>query len=54
MKAVILAGGFRTRLARQYSIKGNPMVEIEGQTIFWNLMKMYSAHGLNNFITCLG
>jgi glucose-1-phosphate cytidylyltransferase len=54
MKAVILAGGFGTGLARQPGIKGNPMVEIGGQTIFWNLMKMYSAHGLNNFITFLG
>jgi glucose-1-phosphate cytidylyltransferase len=54
MKVVILAGGLGTRLSEETSIKPKPMVEIGGRPILWHIMKMYSAHGLNEFIICLG
>jgi glucose-1-phosphate cytidylyltransferase len=54
MKVVILAGGFGTRLAEETGIKPKPMVEIGGMPILWHIMKIYSAHGLNDFIICLG
>ncbi len=53
-KAVILAGGLGTRLAEETSIKPKPMVEIGGRPVLWHIMKMYSNHGINNFIICLG
>jgi glucose-1-phosphate cytidylyltransferase len=53
-KAVILAGGLGTRLAEETSIKPKPMVEIGGWPILWHIMKMYSNHGINEFIVCLG
>lgn len=53
-KAVILAGGLGTRLAEETSLRPKPMVEIGGQPILWHIMKLYSAHGVNEFIVCLG
>lgn len=54
MKVVILAGGYGTRLSEETSLKPKPMVEIGGKPILWHIMKMYSAHGLNDFVICLG
>jgi glucose-1-phosphate cytidylyltransferase len=54
MKAVILAGGLGTRLAEETSVRPKPMVEIGGRPIIWHIMKIYSAHGVNDFIVCLG
>jgi glucose-1-phosphate cytidylyltransferase len=54
MKAVILAGGLGTRLSEETSLKPKPMVEIGGKPILWHIMKIYSAHGINDFIICLG
>jgi glucose-1-phosphate cytidylyltransferase len=54
MKVVLLAGGLGTRLAEETQVKPKPMVEIGGQPILWHIMKMYSQHGLNDFIICLG
>ncbi len=54
MKAVILAGGFGTRLAEETARIPKPMVEIGGRPILWHIMKIYSAHGINDFIICLG
>jgi glucose-1-phosphate cytidylyltransferase len=54
MKAVILAGGLGTRLAEETSIKPKPMVEIGGRPILWHILKIYSAHGLNDFVICAG
>ena len=54
MKAVILAGGLGTRLSEETSVKPKPMVEIGGKPILWHIMKMYSAHGINEFIVCCG
>jgi len=54
MKAVILAGGLGTRLSEETSIKPKPMVEVGGQPILWHIMKIYAAHGVNDFIICCG
>lgn len=54
MKAVILAGGLGTRLSEETIVKPKPMVEIGGKPILWHIMKMYSAHGINDFIICCG
>jgi glucose-1-phosphate cytidylyltransferase len=54
MKVVILAGGLGTRLSEETAIRPKPMVEIGGKPILWHIMKMYSAHGLNDFIICCG
>ena len=54
MKAVILAGGLGTRLSEETSLKPKPMVEIGGKPILWHIMKMYSSHGINDFIICCG
>ncbi len=54
MKTVILAGGLGTRLGEETSVRPKPMVEIGGNPIIWHIMKIYSAHGLNDFIVCLG
>lgn len=54
MKAVILAGGLGTRLSEETTVKPKPMVEIGGKPILWHIMKVYSAHGINEFIICLG
>ncbi len=54
MKAVILAGGLGTRLAEETHLKPKPMIEIGGKPILWHIMKIYSAHGINEFISCAG
>jgi len=54
MKAVILAGGLGSRLSEETDIKPKPMVEIGGKPILWHVMKIYSSHGINEFIICLG
>jgi len=54
MKAVVLAGGFGTRLSEETRTKPKPMVEIGDKPILWHIMKIYSAHGINDFIICLG
>jgi len=54
MKAVILAGGLGTRLSEETSIRPKPMVEIGGKPILWHIMKMYSSHGINDFVICCG
>lgn len=54
MKAVILAGGLGTRLAEETSVRPKPMVEIGGFPVLWHIMKLYGAHGINDFIICLG
>ncbi|MBX2836333.1 MAG: glucose-1-phosphate cytidylyltransferase [Gammaproteobacteria bacterium] len=53
-QAVILAGGLGTRLAEETSLRPKPMVEIGGRPILWHIMKVYSAHGINDFIICCG
>lgn len=54
MKVVILAGGLGTRISEESHLKPKPMIEIGGKPILWHIMKIYSAHGLNDFIICLG
>ncbi len=54
MKAVILAGGYGTRLSEETHSRPKPMVEIGGRPMLWHIMKMYSAHDVNDFIICCG
>jgi glucose-1-phosphate cytidylyltransferase len=54
MKAIILAGGFGTRISEETDLKPKPMVEIGGKPILWHIMKTYSAHGVNDFVICCG
>src|SRR5256885_2091570 len=54
MKVVILAGGLGTRLREETDYRPKPMVEIGGKPILWHIMKMYSAHGINDFVVCCG
>ena len=54
MKAVILTGGQGTRLSEETTVRPKPMVEIGGKPILWHIMKIYSAHGINEFVICLG
>ncbi|MGZ5280312.1 MAG: glucose-1-phosphate cytidylyltransferase, partial [Pseudobdellovibrionaceae bacterium] len=54
MKAVILAGGLGTRISEESHLKPKPMIEIGGKPVLWHLMKIYSAHGINDFIICCG
>lgn len=54
MKAVILAGGLGTRISEETNLKPKPMVEIGGKPILWHILKMYSTHGVNDFIICCG
>ncbi len=54
MKAMILAGGFGTRLAEETDVRPKPMVEIGGRPIIWHIMKHYAYHGINEFVICLG
>ena len=54
MKAVILAGGLGTRLSEETSTLPKPMVEIGGKPILWHIMKIYSHHGINDFVICCG
>ena len=54
MKAVILAGGLGTRISEESSLRPKPMIEIGGRPILWHIMKIYSAHGVKDFIVCCG
>lgn len=54
MKAVILAGGMGTRIMEESALKPKPMIEIGGRPILWHIMKMYSAHNINEFVICCG
>jgi len=54
MKAVILAGGLGTRISEETDLKPKPMISIGGMPILWHIMKMYSHHGINEFIVCCG
>lgn len=54
MKAVILAGGYGTRISEETHLKPKPMVEVGGKPLLWHIMKIYSAHGVNDFIICCG
>jgi len=54
MKAVILAGGLGTRISEETDVKPKPMIEVGGKPILWHIMKMYSSHGVNDFIICCG
>ena len=53
-KAVILAGGLGTRISEETHLKPKPMVEIGGKPILWHILKIYSAHGINEFVICCG
>src|ERR1041385_3882029 len=54
MKVAILAGGTGSRLSEETETKPKPMVEIGGRPILWHIMKIYSAHGINDFVICAG
>ncbi len=54
MKAVILAGGLGTRISEETHLKPKPMIEVGGKPILWHIMKMYAAHGVNDFVICCG
>lgn len=54
MKAVILAGGLGTRISEETHLKPKPMIEIGGKPVLWHIMKLYSHHGINDFIICCG
>ncbi len=54
MKAVILAGGLGTRISEESHLKPKPMIEIGGKPILWHVMKIYSAHGIHDFVICCG
>jgi len=54
MKAVLLAGGLGTRFSEETDVRPKPMIEIGGKPILWHIMKIYSSHGINDFIVCLG
>lgn len=54
MKAVILAGGLGTRISEETHLKPKPMVEVGGMPILWHIMKIYSHHGINDFVVCCG
>ena len=54
MKAVILAGGYGTRISEESAVRPKPMVEIGGKPILWHIMKTYSAYDINDFIICVG
>jgi glucose-1-phosphate cytidylyltransferase len=54
MKAVLLAGGLGTRISEETHLKPKPMIEIGGRPILWHIMKMYSAHQINDFVICCG
>ena len=54
MKAVILAGGYGTRILEETDLKPKPMIEIGGMPVLWHIMKLYSFYGINEFIICCG
>ena len=54
MKAVILAGGRGTRIAEESSLRPKPMITVGGRPILWHIMQIYAAHGITDFVICLG
>src|ERR1022692_2777619 len=54
MKVVIFAGGLGTRISEETDTRPKPMVEIGGKPILWHIMKIFSHHGVNDFVICLG
>lgn len=54
MKCVILAGGLGTRISEETHLRPKPMVEVGGKPVLWHIMKIYQAHGVNDFVVCLG
>jgi glucose-1-phosphate cytidylyltransferase len=54
MKAIILAGGLGTRISEETHLKPKPMIEVGGRPILWHILKLYSAHGVNDFVICCG
>src|SRR6187455_1144918 len=54
MKVVILAGGLGTRISEESNLRPKPMIEIGGRPILWHIMKLYSAHGIHDFVICCG
>ncbi|NDD14008.1 MAG: glucose-1-phosphate cytidylyltransferase [Betaproteobacteria bacterium] len=54
MQAVILAGGLGTRIAEETALRPKPMIEVGGRPILWHILKIYSAHGINDFVVCCG
>lgn len=54
MKAVIVAGGLGTRISEETTLRPKPMIEIGGKPVPWHILKIYSSHGINDFIICLG
>lgn len=54
MKAVILAGGLGTRISEETHLRPKPMIEIGGRPVLWHIMKIYSSHGINDFVICCG
>ena len=54
MKAVILAGGMGTRISEESHLRPKPMIEIGGRPILWHILKMYSSHGIHDFVICCG
>jgi glucose-1-phosphate cytidylyltransferase len=54
MKAVLLAGGLGTRISEESVSRPKPMIEVGGKPILWHIMKMYAAHGINEFVVCCG
>src|SRR3954469_23503138 len=54
MKAVILAGGIGSRISEETQLRPKPMIEIGGKPILWHIMKIYAAHGIQDFVVCLG
>jgi glucose-1-phosphate cytidylyltransferase len=54
MKAVILAGGLGSRISEESSIRPKPMIEVGGKPLLWHILKIYSAHGVNDFVICCG
>jgi glucose-1-phosphate cytidylyltransferase len=54
MKALILAGGLGTRISEESAARPKPMIEIGGKPILWHIMKIYSAHGIHDFVICCG
>ena len=54
MKAVILAGGYGTRISEESHLRPKPMIEIGGKPILWHIMKIYACHGINDFVVCCG
>jgi glucose-1-phosphate cytidylyltransferase len=54
MKAVILAGGYGTRISEETTMRPKPMIELGGRPVLWHILKIYSHHGINDFVICLG